>query len=376
VPLILYLLKAIGPTLMGTSSSASASSSETATPTPEISLLSSSAQARFRKVFEGYWSTLSRRLEKEHQRLLDQDKRNHEAYIKSGEIFEDRQQSYEKLTKNFEKLVELGKTFSDLLGLPMPDLSNSSKNASIGLNLNSNSTTLDRDRAELELAIASGKSPWEDEDSRRFYEEIPDLKDMVPMSLLSKGQSTSSLKAAMAVLGEGWGKVHDEKENKEGEESSKAETENSSAEDQQNGTSTPKAETKDLDVTPTASPELKTTSLPASSNPEADPSAEPGVGEEAISAGPAAQLAVLIARLPEMSNRTMIDSAAVEFAFLNSRAARNRLVTHFASIPRNRSDLIPYYARMVAVLSPFMPDLAAGIVSVVSSRVGEWSKMT
>ena len=38
------------------------------------------------------------------QRLQDQDKRNHEAYIRSGEIFEDRQQGYEKMTKNYEKL--------------------------------------------------------------------------------------------------------------------------------------------------------------------------------------------------------------------------------------------------------------------------------
>lgn len=40
-----------------------------------------------------------------HQRLQEQDRRNHEAYIRSGEIFEDRQQAYEKMTKNYEKLL-------------------------------------------------------------------------------------------------------------------------------------------------------------------------------------------------------------------------------------------------------------------------------
>jgi thymidylate kinase len=39
------------------------------------------------------------------QRLQEQDKRNHEAYIRSGEIFEDRQQAYEKMTKGYEKLL-------------------------------------------------------------------------------------------------------------------------------------------------------------------------------------------------------------------------------------------------------------------------------
>lgn len=39
------------------------------------------------------------------QRLQEQDRRNHEAYIRSGEIFEDRQQAYEKMTKTYEKLL-------------------------------------------------------------------------------------------------------------------------------------------------------------------------------------------------------------------------------------------------------------------------------
>ena len=39
------------------------------------------------------------------QRLQEQDRKNHEAYIRSGEIFEDRQQAYEKMTKGYEKLL-------------------------------------------------------------------------------------------------------------------------------------------------------------------------------------------------------------------------------------------------------------------------------
>lgn len=36
-------------------------------------------------------------------------------------------------------------------------------------------------------------------------------------------------------------------------------------------------------------------------------------------------LTALLARLPDATNRTMVDQAAVEFAFLNSKAARKRL---------------------------------------------------
>lgn len=42
--------------------------------------------------------------------------------------------------------------------------------------------------------------------------------------------------------------------------------------------------------------------------------------------GPSQLLSALIARLPDATNRALIDQAAVDFAFLNSKAARKRLV--------------------------------------------------
>lgn len=42
--------------------------------------------------------------------------------------------------------------------------------------------------------------------------------------------------------------------------------------------------------------------------------------------GPSQLLTALLARLPDATNRTLIDQAAVDFAFLNSKAARKRLV--------------------------------------------------
>lgn len=78
---------------------------------------------RFKRMCEGYFDSVCKKLAIEHkvaswpvfvapvthlrifQRLQEQDKRNHEAYIRSGEIFEDRQQAYEKMTKGYEKLL-------------------------------------------------------------------------------------------------------------------------------------------------------------------------------------------------------------------------------------------------------------------------------
>src|ERR1700761_3019424 len=53
--------------------------------------------------------------------------------------------------------------------------------------------------------------------------------------------------------------------------------------------------------------------------------------------GPSQLLTALLARLPDCTNRTLIDQAAVEFAFLNSKAARKRLVkvclTQYMPVP-------------------------------------------
>ena len=42
--------------------------------------------------------------------------------------------------------------------------------------------------------------------------------------------------------------------------------------------------------------------------------------------GPSQLLTALLVRLPDATNRALIDQATIDFAFLNSKAARKRLV--------------------------------------------------
>ncbi|UZJ53432.1 hypothetical protein CBS101457_002752 [Exobasidium rhododendri] len=342
VPIVLSLLKVFGSTMFGSSTSeAGANDSSkgdveqkmTSLSMEEDQLISKEMQARFRKLCETYYSTLSKRIVREHSRLQEQDKRNHEAYIKSGEIFEDRQQNYEKMSKSFEKLEVWGKKFSELIGLPMPELASDDKSNGMGLaiNLDSRSSLTGNDRTDAEFAL--GKSPWEDEDTRRFYEDIVDLSELVPSSLLSSGQAKAKADEKAAVSS-----PQTKAEEVEG------------------------AKTESLTV---ASPEMPPADvIKEGSHGEKNENAE----ESAISAGPAAQLNGLLTRMPDMYNRAMIDSAAVDFAFLNSKMARKKLIKQLAALPRNRSDLIPHYARFVATLHPYMPDVGHGIMSVLDEE--------
>jgi len=182
---------------------------------------------RFKKMCEGYFENVAKKLVLEHkvsrfrfssrglltavQRLQEQDRRNHEAYIRSGEIFEDRQQAYEKMTKSYEKLLASSQTYvlrmyiyitfalkelttrlSELLYLPMPSLPSSSSTGN-SIQIGTNTGALLSDDAE-EAAFAALGGKWEDEEERRFFEDIQDLREIVPKSILGIEASKDVLK--------------------------------------------------------------------------------------------------------------------------------------------------------------------------------------
>lgn len=83
------------------------------------------------------------------------------------------------MTKGYEKLLASCQTLSELLYLPLPTLKTAAQKAeSIQIGTHSGRTVLSVESDP----IAGGK--WEDEEERRFFEEIPDLKDYVPRSVL------------------------------------------------------------------------------------------------------------------------------------------------------------------------------------------------
>lgn len=180
-------------------------------------------------------------------------------------------------------------------------------------------------------ALASSGGKWEDEEERRFFEDIQDLKDFVPRSVL--------------------GIESEDKEDKEvTEEREKAEKEKADAEvkklekeledlkldgDRANGSKDSTSEVEEHEEEPDGcvyhfSSRLKcdlmllSTITPTPMSP-AKPSSPP-LSPQLTPQGPSQLLTALLARLPDATNRAMIDQAAIDFAFLNSKAARKRLV--------------------------------------------------
>lgn len=38
-------------------------------------------------------------------------------------------------------------------------------------------------------------------------------------------------------------------------------------------------------------------------------------------------------------------------------------------MPKNRTDLLPHYARLIATLNPYMPDVGAGVIEILDSEL-------
>ena len=70
----------------------------------------------------------------------------------------------------------------------------------------------------------------------------------------------------------------------------------------------------------------------------------------------------LLAQLPKCISRDLCDELSVNFCYLNSKAARKRLVRVVCETHRSNLQLLPFYARIAATLSQVFPDIAAAVL--------------
>lgn len=274
-------------------------------------------QQRFKNILLRYFEDVKAHLIRDQKTLVAQGRRNAEAYVKSGEVFEDRQAHYEKQVKAQEKLIANAQVLADAVGVDMPDLKEKDSAAGVGDGTIGLVKTGDYLRGQGE-----GPGIWEDEEERRFYENIVDLKDRVPGILLEEP------KKKKADNDEQVGKKPDPKP------------------------PAPEPEPKEK-LEPTPEPK------PAESDDQSTAIANKSVG---------AQVDAILARLPELNTKDMVDQAAIDFCFLNSKASRNRLVKAVQDVPKGRSDLLPLYSRLIATLGKYMPDVSQGLVTYLDEE--------
>jgi regulator of nonsense transcripts 2 len=277
-------------------------------------IISSELQQRFKNVLLRYFEDVKAHLLRDQKHILSQARKNAEAYVKSGEVFEDRQSNYEKQMKTQERLVGNAQVLADALEVEMPDLKEKDSAANTG----DGSIGLVK-TGEYLRGQSDGPGIWEDEDERRFYENLIDLKDRVPGILLEDAK----------------------KKKTDGDEQVGKKIE-------------AKTETSDKDATePLAEAKV------AEADDQSTAIANKSVGT---------QVDAVLARLPELNTKDAVDQTAMDFCFLNSKASRNRLIKAVQDIPKGRSDLLPIYSRLIATLGKYMPDVSQGLVSYLDDE--------
>jgi regulator of nonsense transcripts 2 len=263
-------------------------------------LASPELQERFRNILNRYFEDVKSHVLRDQKAISKQARKDAEAYVKSGQVFEDRQSSYEKTLKAQERLVANAQVLADALGGEMPDLKDSEDSSGVGNGGIGLVKTGEYLRGE-----GDGAGIWEDEDERRFYENLVDLKGKVPGMLLEDGKKK------------------------------KADT------DEQVGKKIDSGDVPAADAANTKEEDQST-----------------AIANKTVGA----QVDALLSRLPDLTSKDLIDQAAIDFCFLNSKASRNRLIKAVQEIPKGRSDLLPSYSRLIATLGKYMPDVTKGLV--------------
>ncbi|KAF1811787.1 nonsense-mediated mRNA decay factor [Eremomyces bilateralis CBS 781.70] len=288
----------------------SASSGEDDITSQDPPMTSPELRERFCNILNRYFEDVKSHIVRDQRHLNQQSRRNAEAYVKSGEVFEDRQANYEKMVKAQEKLISNAQILAEAVGGEIPDL----KERDASQQLGDGSIGLVK-AGDYLRGQGDGAGIWEDEEERRFYENLIDLKDRVPAILLETKKKKTDVDEPVGKKAEG-------------------------------------KDSEDADQKPTG--ESEDAKSAADTEDQSTAIANKSVG---------AQVDILLAQLPEMTNKDMVDEIAIQFCFLNSKASRNRMIKAVQDIPKGRTDLLPLYSRLVATLAKYMPDISQGIVS-------------
>ncbi|XP_046363443.1 regulator of nonsense transcripts 2-like isoform X2 [Haliotis rufescens] len=311
-------------------------------------LLPPERQKACRNLLKDYSSSLMKHLIKDHKELKGMERQNRRILQTKGELSNERRDAYENALTTYQKLHTSAAVLADLLDEDLPDLPDED------LKQDESGGMFDffSPMKGAECQYEGDCTLFEDEDTRTFYESLPDLRSFIPGILYKDSEQSSSKDANKEpdpVLEEvdlECLEVEDlEVELEEKLEEKLAVVDGSSSE----------VEDKDSSV------REETAEDTAEDRSFIPPEADEDDGETGTLMK--TQFEAYLQSLPNCVNRDLIDKAAIEFCMnFNTKSNRRKLVRGLFTVHRTRYDLLPFYARLVAILNPCMPDVATDLV--------------
>ncbi|KAK3023907.1 hypothetical protein RJ639_043450, partial [Escallonia herrerae] len=303
----------------------------------------------FRKAFHTYYDAAVELLHSEHSSLRQMEHENAKILNAKGELSEESATAYEKLRKSYDHLYRGISALAEALDTQPPAMPEDGHTTRVTSGEDASSSGAVKDTSVLEAI-------WDDEDTRAFYEGLPDLRAFVPAVL----------------LGEAEPKVNDQ--------SPKAEeqiTELGADPDQgqmatQDVTEVPADCGAQQDVKNEKGKEKDEKDKEKSRDPERgkekDAERKSETEKDKVKGVEGTNLDGLLQRLPGCVSRDLIDQLTVEFCYLNSKSSRKKLGRALFNVPRTSLELLPYYSRMVATLSTCMKDVSVMLLQLLEEE--------
>uniref|UniRef100_A0A182YK23 MIF4G domain-containing protein n=1 Tax=Anopheles stephensi TaxID=30069 RepID=A0A182YK23_ANOST len=334
---------------------------------PVSPLLSADRQSNLRNLLRDYYQSLAEHLRSEHRQLQLAEKSRRKMLQSKGEVTAEKREQLAQLQASYEKLHASTSALADLLGEAVPQLEE-----------------LPEASATTEGAILDGRAgeelqfgtldPWRDEETKSFYVDLPDLRQFLP-NYCDKKQPG----------GEGAGSQNPQQMQELPQQDDDEDSEETMelVPDMLAGPPITE-ETLDMEL-----PELdgdlsyseSTSSLldeedaaGAGAGADQQEGAEGELSKEGPNGGsliagggngtPSNQgnrryFEQFVQNLQNCVNRELIDNAAIDFLLnLNTKSKRKRLVKVLFGVQRTRLDLLPMYARFVAIIDLVSPDVA------------------
>ena len=282
---------------------------------PQSNFLPKEKQKNVRGLMREYFNSVIKHLISDHKELFKLEQKNMRILQTKGELSDERKTLVETMSISLSKLTANANLLSDLLDEDIPEMPKwkvpeEEEGIIIG-ELN-----------EGEPGETSGLQMWEDEDTKAFYTNLPNLKALLPSILYSESEKATSTPLSNE-------NVNDEEEAINFDE---------------------EVETK-MEEEEALPPELPV---------------DDEVDEPSNSSSNRVLLEGFLNSLTNCISRDLIDSAALEFCLkLNTKYFRKKLIKALFTVSRTRLDLLPFYSRLVASLQPLMPDLATDLATML-----------
>uniref|UniRef100_H3B878 Regulator of nonsense transcripts 2 n=1 Tax=Latimeria chalumnae TaxID=7897 RepID=H3B878_LATCH len=317
---------------------------------PPSEIISTEKQQPFQNLLREYFTSLTKHLKRDHRELQNIERQNRRILHSKGELSEDRHKQYEEFATTYQKLLANTQSLADLLDENMPELpqdKTAQEEHGTGIDI---FTPGKPGEYDLEGGI------WEDEDARNFYENLIDLKAVVPAILFKDNEKTAQNKDT---------NKEDSKDSKDIKDSKEV----SSTEELEMELENMDINEDNMELEAGEDTEDLTKKLLDEQEQE----------DEEASTGSHLKLIVdaFLQQLPNCVNRDLIDKAAMDFCMnMNTKANRRKLVRALFTVPRQRLDLLPFYSRLVATLHPCMCDVAEDLCSMLKGdfRFHVWKK--